>query len=57
MWELIEHKSRAETGEYELTSDRLRVPGGWIVRTIITRIEATSVHQVFVPDPDDQWKL
>jgi len=37
-------------------SARLWVPGGWIVRTVVTRLDA-GVHcnQVFVPDPYHAW--
>lgn len=44
-------------------SDRLKVPGGWIVRSWIKiertaiGIAAASIHQVFIEDPSHSWKL
>ena len=34
-------------------TDRLKVPGGWIVRSWVMR----SVHQVFISDPGHTWTL
>jgi hypothetical protein len=49
-WELID--------DY---SDRLKVPGGWIVRSWIRDrwmdSPSVSVHQVFVADPSHEWKF
>lgn len=36
-----------------VTSERLEVPGGWIVRTYVTR----GVAQTFVSDPHHTWQL
>jgi hypothetical protein len=42
-------------------SDRLKVPGGWIVASyiVIDRYKGASVsiHQVFVADPSHEWQL
>ena len=41
-------------------SDRLRVPGGWIVRTITYTGHANggaAVAQTFVVDHNHEWKL
>jgi len=47
MWEEIEYKEFC-------TSDRLKVPDGWIVRSYYNR---ESVHQIFVEDKRHTWKL
>lgn len=55
MWEDIKG-SRSN----RLFSDRLKVPGGWIVRSIIlsTGVDGgSSLHQVFIVDPDHEWEL
>lgn len=45
------------------TSDRLKVPNGWIVRSWIKIFErmnnlaGASIHQVFIEDPSHSWKL
>lgn len=36
-------------------TDRLKVPGGWIVRTILPGFG--GVAQTFVSDPRHRWKL
>jgi len=54
MWETI-----------DAHTDRLKVPGGWIVRSSLIKMEfhdhfvsvATSVHQIFIPDFDHMWIL
>lgn len=39
-----------------ISSARLRVPGGWIVRTIVSRLNAgVSIKQTFVRDPAHEW--
>jgi len=41
-------------------SDRLKVPGGWIVRSY-TKTGAFSnkggIHQIFIPDINHKWVL
>lgn len=49
MWEKIDEiEEEAKT----VTTDRLKVPGGWIVRTIVEGDDghglSVSVHQVFI---------
>lgn len=52
-WEKIQDKPH-------IYSDRLRVPGGWIVRTVVAfdRMEgsAASAVQTFVEDPNHYWE-
>lgn len=53
LWEsILEPQSPVGT----VSSARLRVPGGWIIRSIATRMDA-GVHasQTFVPDPAHEW--
>jgi len=45
-WEIIEETLIRRT-------DRLKVRGGWLVRTIIS----SSVHMVFIEDTLHYWKL
>lgn len=52
MWEEI-----YEADPYTET-DRLKVPGGWIVRTVAEgRNESIGVALTFVPDPGHKWSL
>jgi len=39
------------------TSDRLMVPGGWIVRSRIYTSNGCSVHQIFIEDLMHEWKI
>jgi hypothetical protein len=39
-------------------SSRLKVPGGWIVRSYLDvgiSSRSCSIHQVFIPDPEHLW--
>lgn len=37
---------------------RMRVPGGWIVRSHVTLIQGgASIAMIFVADPDNEWVL
>lgn len=39
-------------------SHRLRVHGGWIVRSVYTGYHSgAAISQTFVPDPAHEWKL
>lgn len=40
-----------------LISYRLEVIGGWIVITLTIGFSNRDLHQVFVPDPNHEWKL
>ncbi len=56
MWEKITGDSGCP--DANVTSHRLRVPGGWIVRTVMSRYNAgVHVVQTFVTDPTHDWKL
>jgi hypothetical protein len=44
-WEQI------STSEEACLTERLKVPGGWIVRSRFS----TSVHQVFIADSEHTW--
>jgi len=59
MWENIQEKDDGLTDSISTRSHRLRVPGGWVVRTITTRISGNAVAaaQTFVEDPDHKWTL
>ena len=57
MWEQLEDYSR-------FISHRLKVPGGWIVRTVVIAIAAHEggapncvVEQTFIRDPGHKWEL
>ncbi|HXV27138.1 MAG TPA: hypothetical protein VD862_03915 [Candidatus Paceibacterota bacterium] len=60
MWEKLPQpleKNRQYAGG-DVVSDRLRVPGGWIVRTIVTRYQGGShAAHTFITDPAHEWKL
>jgi len=61
-WELIQHDTKGEILEM---TDRLSVPGGWLVRSsitisvtgIITTSANTSLSMTFIPDQNHKWKL
>lgn len=38
-------------------TDRLKVPGGWILRSYVGGMEAKTLHQVFISDPEHTWKF
>lgn len=52
MWEEIEYDWMEGT-----LSDRLKVPGGWVVRSIVIGNGNRDVNQVFVTDPKHEWVL
>ena len=54
MWEEIPRS----TNIHSCMSDRLEVPGGWIVRSVYYVASlGVSIHQVFVTDPKHTWRL
>ena len=54
-WEQIE---RGLTTSFilDVESERLKVPGGWILRSRLASSNGVSVHQIFIEDPDHNWK-
>jgi len=48
MWELL---------SWQGTSHRLKVPNGWIVRSIKENANHTSVDQIFVEDKNHEWRI
>lgn len=46
----------AHRNSYECT-DRMRVPGGWIVREQSGGENEISVALCFVPDPNHEWEI
>jgi len=55
MWERIPDPTAIPSTD--LSSSRLRVPGGWLVRTIVSRADAVHVALIFVSDPANLWKM
>jgi len=54
MWESI------DLIDSRISSDRLKVPGGWLVRSIYLRGQqdgSCALHQIFVADPNHEWVL
>lgn len=41
--------------DLSLLINRLKVPGGWIVRT--SRADGNDACQSFLPDPNHEWDL
>ena len=37
-------------------SERLKVPGGWIVRSYLQN-NGPAIHQIFVEDPGHSWRF
>lgn len=57
MWQIVPDLKPVETNQ-TLESHRLKVPGGWIVRSITSRYQAgADVSQIFVADPEHKWQL
>jgi hypothetical protein len=57
MWELVEFKKDTYQN---ITTSRLKVPGGWIVMSVYIYCSvsaAAGLAQSFVADPDYEWKL
>lgn len=61
MWEEIPEPNN---GHYQVgntlvcTSHRMKVPGGWILRTITCGYNiGAAAHQVFITDPQHEWQL
>lgn len=50
-WEIIHEEDVSQTTE------RLKVLGGWLVLTIVPRYKNEAVFQIFLPDPEHQWKI
>jgi hypothetical protein len=53
MWEAVTEGNREKTV-------RMKIPGGWIVKTTMDKdnIAASyAVAMVFVPDPQHDWKI
>lgn len=53
-WEDIPEKERYRV---HIRSERLRVPGGWVVRSVAGSMERTNVQQTFVADAAHTWEL
>lgn len=58
MWEKVS-KDTDPNGMIE--TDRMKVPGGWIVRSVRTYSTigggGCSVHQLMVPDAEHSWQV
>ena len=48
-WESIENDSDPSSG-------RLKVPGGWIVRSYMYSVTG-GIHQIFIADSLHQWRI
>jgi len=64
MWKLIREDMESPPGNLPgsniTISHRLKVPGGWVLRTTVTAISSgggVSVHHVFVKDPHHEWQI
>ncbi len=61
-WQKIRDSDEHAGTAAEVCSSRLKVPGGWIVRSVVTQYgtnhghSGVSVHQIFVPDKNHQWE-
>ncbi len=54
-WELVEELDEDNHSTGVLTQ-RMKVVGGWVVRTIASRWKAgVAVAQTFIPDPKGTW--
>jgi len=57
MWEQLNDQSRTSSGT-EIRSSRLKVPKGWIVRSVVASANGgVEAVQTFVEDDGHDWKL
>ncbi len=57
MWELITEDNVSERNTL-IVSHRLKVPKGWLVRTVTSRYHGGAhAEQTFVEDLDHSWEL
>jgi hypothetical protein len=56
MWEKIDSEPERPFGEstVRFSSDRLKVPGGWTLRTVSSE---GHIAQMFIPDYEYKWEL
>jgi len=57
MWEQIKDRGQRWGDNVQMSSSRLKVPNGWIVRSVAASSNGTSTDQVFVADPLHEWKV
>lgn len=61
MWEEVPEPNYGEykSGNHlKCISHRMKVPGGWILRTITFGYNVgAAAHQVFIVDPEYKWEL
>jgi len=60
MWENIPKEPDPDLCDASCSSYRLKVPGGWIVRTIVYSLSSgggCAVDQTFISDADHTWEL
>jgi hypothetical protein len=58
MWEEISKEELPPGNTARIHSDRLKVPGGWIVRSSIGGYNVgAGISQTFIADPMHEWKL
>lgn len=53
----MEHEFSKKFEEIDRETSRLKVPQGWIVRTIAITSEGVGVHTFFMSDVLNIWKL
>lgn len=37
-------------------TDKMKVPGGWIIRSSYHSSSGVSIHQIFINDPEHSWE-
>ena len=55
VWENIFNQGGGST--IQISTDRARVVGGWIVRTSMAHMHDICESTVFVPDVDSNWTI
>lgn len=43
--------------QLDYNSDRLKIAGGWIVRSWIDKTTGPSMHSIFISDPEHKWEI
>jgi hypothetical protein len=55
-WELIQEGPTPNGGDFvREQTHRMRIPGGWLVKSTIFSTRACAVHTIFVADGRHDW--
>ena len=57
-WQPLQENQDTRKAFREIVSERLKVHGGWIIRTVVTNHgnDSIALDQIFVSDPSHAWQ-